>query len=192
MCDEDTLKSCQVKWEGREFGFVSRFAASQRHMSCRNPADRREAVAASLRLLLLSWPLLSPGWGSKDDQPPLLLLFLGASSLQPSLCQSFVARKAVAAERNPHLAPGALCPSLSRTSFTVAVSTTIHFPWSLCCYFIICCLLWGWQWCGRAVFGGAEQGIAAAGAWAGPGGAVLWVLGLSFWSVNWGKNDSGL
>lgn len=132
---------------------VSRFAASRRHMSCCNPVDMREGIASYLRLLLLSWTLLSPGSGSKDDQPPLVVLFQGASCLQHSLCQRFVARKAAAAERNPHLAAGALCPSLSRTSFTVAVSTSIYFPWSLCCCFIICCLLRGWQWCGRAASG---------------------------------------
>lgn len=38
MCDKDTLESCQVKWEGREFSFFSGFAISLRHMSCCNPS----------------------------------------------------------------------------------------------------------------------------------------------------------
>lgn len=156
VCEEDTLESCQVKWEGRESGFVTSIAASLGHRSCCNPADGREGFASSSRSLLLSSPLLSVGSGSKHDQPPLLVLFPGASCLQRFLCQHFVARKTAAAERNPYLAAGALRPSLSRTSFTVAVSATIYFPWSLCCYFITCRLLRGWERCGRAAKGGAE------------------------------------
>lgn len=90
------------------------------------------------------------------------MLFQGASCLQLSLCQHFVARKAAAAERNPYLAAGALRPSLSCTSFAVAVSTAIYFPWSLC--FIICCWLRDWQRRGRAALGVLSRGVAAAGA----------------------------
>lgn len=150
MCEESSLECCRVKWEGREFSFISSIAVSPRHMICCNPADVREGFASTLCLLLLSWLLLSVGSGSKCNQPPLLVLLQGASCLQGSLCQCFVAIKAAAAERNPHLQA---VPSILHTAFTVTVSTTIYFPWSLCCYFIICCLLQGWKWCGRAALG---------------------------------------
>lgn len=119
----------------------------------------RERVTSSLRSLLLSWPLLSLGSGSKGDQPSLLMLFQGASCLQLSLCQHFVARKAAAAERNPYLAAGALRPSLSHTSFAVAVSTAIYFPWSLFYYLLLAAgLAAAWEGCPR----GAELGCSCS------------------------------
>lgn len=132
MCDKDTLESCQVKWEGREFSFFSRFAASLRHMSCCNPS-RRERKSRLLPTLVAALMASIISRLRLKRRPAFSCCSKGAGCLQLSLCQHFVARKAPAAERNPYLAAG---PSLLRTSFTVAVSAAISFPWSL--YFIIC------------------------------------------------------
>lgn len=142
MCDKDTLESCQVKWEGREFSSFSRFAASLRHMNCCNPS-RREKESPPPRACCCS---RGPYYLSAQAQKAtsLLMQSQGAGCLQLSLCQHFVARKAAAAERNPYLATSALRPSLPHTSFTVAVSTAMYFPWSLC--FLLCCWLRDWQW----------------------------------------------
>lgn len=111
--------------------------------------------------------------------------FQGAGCLQLFLCQHFVARKASAAccwERNPYLAASAPSPSLPHTSFTVAISTAIYFPWSLFSF--------STQWRGRAALGVLMWGIEAAG----PGGAVRAVLVLapSLWAIDQGKKGSGL
>lgn len=59
-CDKDTLESCHVKWEGREFSFFSRFDASLRHMGCCNPSRRERkshllpALVAALMASIIS------------------------------------------------------------------------------------------------------------------------------------------
>lgn len=91
--------------------------------------------------------------------------FQGAGCLQLSLCQHFVARKAAAAccwERNPYLAASAPSPSLPRTSFTVAISTAIYFPWSLFSSLLPAeGLAVAWEGCP----GGAEVGRRSSRTW---------------------------
>lgn len=150
MRDKDTrLLPGEVGRQGVWICFQS-CCFTEAHEPC-NPADERRSrllpvlVAALVASIISSLRLKRRPASSSCAVP--------GSKLLAALCQRFVARKTAADERNPHLAAGAVCPSLSRTSFTVTVSTTIYFPWSLCCDFIICCLLQGWQWCGRAAAG---------------------------------------
>lgn len=184
MCEESSLECCRVKWEGREFSFISSIAVSLRHMICCNPADVREGFASPLCLLLLSWLLLSVGSGSKCNQPPLLVLLQGASCLQGSLCQRFVARKAAAAERNPPLQGSAL------HSPHCIYSHCKHyhlFPLESLLLFHYLLFAAGLEMVWEGSFEGAEWGIVAEGGEAEPS-----VLGLSLRSVNCGKKDSRL
>lgn len=157
MCDKDTLESCQVKWEGREFSSFSRFAASLRHMSCCN-RSRRERKSPPPRACCCSRGLYYLS-AQAQKVTSLLMLFHGAGCLQLSLCQHFVARKAAAAERNPYLAASALRPFFPCASFIVAVSAAIYFLWSLSLFSPLLLaegLAVVWQGCP----GGAELGCS--------------------------------
>lgn len=156
-CDKDALESCQVKWEGREFSFFSRFAASLRHMSCCNPSRRERkshllpALVAAVVASIISRLRLKRGPAFSSHAVP------GSKLLSPY--QHFVARKAVAAKRNPYLEVGVVCPSLSRTSFRVIVSAAIYFPWSPFYYLLRAAGLAAvWEGCS----GGADLGCSSS------------------------------